>query len=90
MEYQLTTLFLVASLFVPRISILVMWLQGMVPPNPVPWLGDLLLSIFFPRVLILIYIGFTMGFSTPWFWVHLIFALIAYTGGTRTATKHRR
>lgn len=76
---ELTTLFLIASLFVPRIALLVMYLQGLVPPNPTPFVVDLLASAIMPRVLILVLISVTQGFS-GWFWIHFIVTLLVYAG----------
>jgi len=75
--------FLVISLFLPRISLLVMWLQhqfvviGLVP---------LLAAIIVPRVLILILIYQDQGLS-GWFLLHAVVMVAAFAGG---GTRMRR
>ncbi len=85
---ELTTLFLVASLFVPRISLLVLYMQSMVPLNPTPFVVDVILSIFIPRIMVLILIASTVGF-TGWFWVHLVAAVFAYTSSSLSASSSK-
>jgi hypothetical protein len=75
--------FLVISLFLPRISLLVMWLQhqflvvGLIP---------LLAAIIIPRVLILVLIYQDQGLS-GWFLLHGIVMVAALAGG---GTRMRR
>ena len=73
--------FLLLALFLPRITLLVMYLQSQIPMNPTPFVLDVLLSIFLPRVMILILIAVTQGF-TGWFWVHAVVALLVYSGSS--------
>ena len=88
MENQLTTLFLIFSLFIPRISLFVLWMQNMVPANPEPFWADVVLTIFFPRILVLILIALTLGFASGWFWLHLFFAIVAYFGAISRAVNN--
>jgi len=83
--------FLLFSLFFPRIVMVVYLLvyPQMFPVNTVPQWADLLLGIFVPRVLILIYIYQNMGYDNIWFAAHLVVMIFAYLGGTRE-TKRRR
>lgn len=60
------------------------------PSNEVPQWADILLGVFFPRVLILIYIYQNMGYENIWFVAHLVVAVLAYLGGGRTADRRRR
>lgn len=48
----MTTLFLLCSLFFPRISLLYCYLTEQIPSNDTPFILDAILSIFFPRFLI--------------------------------------
>ena len=80
----MSELFLIISLFLPRWSLLVAYITGGIPGNPVPFFADFLLTVFVPRLLILIYIYGTLGIESAWFWVHLIVAAIVYLGGVRT------
>jgi hypothetical protein len=61
----------------------------MFPANSVPQWADLLLGIFVPRVLILIYIYQNMGYDNIWFVVHLVVMVLAYFGGTRETRRRR-
>ena len=84
--------FLLFSLFFPRIVMIVFFLlyPQLYPANTVPQLADLLLGIFVPRVLILIYIYQNMGANNVWFVAHLVVMLIAYFGGGRETIRRRR
>jgi hypothetical protein len=84
--------FLLFSLFFPRIVMLVFFVlyPQLYPANSVPQWADLLLGIFIPRVLILIYIYQNMGANNVWFLAHLIVMLMAYFGGGRETIRRRR
>jgi hypothetical protein len=84
----MTDNFLLLTLFLPRVGLLIWYLQGWIPANTTPFVADLLLSVFFPRILILIWIAFTMGFG-GWFWAHLIFACFAYLGGGSSVSSSK-
>ncbi len=59
---------------------------GWYPANIVPLWADWLLGLILPRVLVLIYIYQNMGYENPWFWTHLVVALVVYFGSSfRTA-----
>ncbi|MBL8006663.1 MAG: hypothetical protein JNJ56_03980 [Ignavibacteria bacterium] len=81
------TIFLVLSLFLPRTILIIYYLIHQIPLNNVPFIGDILLTIFIPRALILIYIAEVLGTDSPWFWIHLVVALIIYFKGSRKAKK---
>lgn len=57
------------------------------PANSVPQIADILLGIFVPRVLILIYIYQNMGYNNIWFVIHLIVMVLAYFGGGTTTRR---
>ncbi|MCW5959444.1 MAG: hypothetical protein KIS76_04730 [Pyrinomonadaceae bacterium] len=80
--------FLLFSLFVPRITMVVALFLGNFPANSVPQIFDILLGIFVPRILILIYIYQNMGYENVWFVAHLVVLIITYFGGSRET--HRR
>ena len=79
--HGLSTLFLVASLFVPRISLFFLWMSNLVPVNPTPFILDAVLSFFLPRIMVLILIASTYGFG-GWFWLHLVVGILEYSGGS--------
>jgi hypothetical protein len=84
--------FLLFSLFFPRIVLVVFFLlyPSLYPANDLPPWADLLLGIFIPRVLILIYIYENMGANNIWFIAHLIVMILAYFGGGRETVRRRR
>lgn len=84
--------FLILSLFFPRLILIVyaLFLPDMFPANTIPQWGDILLGIFVPRVLILLYIYQNLGADNPWFIVHLVVAVLAYFGGGWRTTRRRR
>ena len=84
--------FFLFSLFFPRIVLLVYYfLIGHFPQSTIPFVGDVLMGIFIPRILILIFIYQNLGTNNIWFAAHLIALIFVYFGGTtRTAGWHRR
>lgn len=82
-------IFLVLSLFLPRITLIIYFFAHLIPYNSVPFIGDLLLAVFLPRVLILIYIVDNYGTESPWFWIHLIVAILIYITTSNKATKRK-
>jgi hypothetical protein len=73
----ISTWFLVLGLFLPRVTLVAAYFTHTVPPNNVPFILDMLGTLFLPRVLICIYIAFSMGYNV-WFWLHLGVALVVY------------
>jgi hypothetical protein len=82
----IATWFLVLGLFLPRVTLIAAFLTHTVPPNNVPFLVDVLGTVFLPRVLICIYIAENTGYN-EWFWVHLVVALVVY--GFSSSKGHR-
>ena len=83
--------FLLFSLFFPRIVLLVSYLMNQFPHSTIPLLGELLLGIFVPRILILIFIYQNIGYENVWFYAHLAALILTYfTGGVRTTRWRRR
>jgi hypothetical protein len=84
--------FLIFSLFFPRIVLLVFLFlyPSLYPANAVPQWADILLGIFMPRVLILIYIYQNLGADNIWFVAHLVVMILAYFGGSRETVRRRR
>ncbi|MEJ7846931.1 MAG: hypothetical protein WKF92_02455 [Pyrinomonadaceae bacterium] len=84
--------FLIFSLFFPRLVLLVsLYLfPEIYPANAVPQWADIVLGIFMPRILILLYIYQNMGADNVWFITHLVVMIFAYFGGGRETTRRRR
>lgn len=83
--------FLVLSLFLPRICILVAWLQHSMTAYIPPTVGliPLIVAILIPRLLILFWIYSDQGI-TIWFLLHVIALLFAWGGGgSRVYTRRR-
>jgi hypothetical protein len=86
--HQLPFWFLGFALFLPRVALAVAWLQGvLVPFHLVGWI-PLVFAILLPRVLILYVIYLDQGISL-WFVIHLVGALLVWTGGGHTYRRHR-
>ena len=80
------------SLFLPRICIVVAWLQHSLPATFIPAsvnLIEILVAILIPRILILFWIYQDQGI-TIWFLLHAIALIIAWGGGSRRVITRRR
>lgn len=77
--HEIATWFLVLSLFVPRIALLIAYCSNGIPPNNIPFMGDFFMTVFFPRLLVIIYIVTNMGFNA-WALVHSIVAVAGLLG----------
>ncbi len=84
------TIFLALSLFLPRLTLIIYFVINQIPYNTVPFIGDIVLTVFIPRALILIYIAQNLGTDSPWFWIHLVVAVIFYFGGGKKYRDYRR
>lgn len=82
-------IFLVLSLFIPRITLIIFYFTHSIPFNNVPLIGDFLLAVFLPRVLVLIYIVENYGIESPWFWIHLVMAILVYLFGGKKLSRRR-
>ena len=84
--------FLAISLFFPRLVLLItiLFYPNQYPANSVPQWADIILGVFVPRILILLYIYQNMGANNVWFLVHLIALILTYFGGGRETVRRRR
>ena len=82
--------FLVLSLFLPRICLLVAWLQqhSAVPTQFAGWV-PIILAVVVPRIVILLLIYSDQGVSL-WFLIHLVALLRAWGGGGTRVVRRRR
>jgi hypothetical protein len=78
--HRLPLWFLVFSLFLPRIALVVAWLQGVLIPFHLQGLLPLLVAILLPRALVLYLIYLDQGISL-WFLIHLVVAIAVWSGG---------
>ena len=83
--------FLVLSLFLPRLCILVAWLQHTIPAFIPAAVGliPIIVALLVPRLLILFWIYQDQGLSL-WFLIHLIALLLAWGGGGQRVYRRRR
>jgi len=79
--------FLVFSLFLPRVSLVVAWFQGVLVPFHIWGVLPLIVAIVVPRALILYLIYLDQGVSL-WFLIHLVVAVLVWgTGGSRISRR---
>jgi hypothetical protein len=81
--------FLVFALFLPRIAMVVAWLQGVLVPFHLNGIIPPLFWLLLPRVLVLYLIYVDQGL-TLWFLVHLVAALLVWGGGSHQMRRRRR
>ena len=74
----MSEVFLIFSLFFPRITLFFAWMNHCIPTHNFPWWGSFWMAIFIPRILVLIYIIQNIGTDNAWFWIHLIVTILAY------------
>ncbi len=82
-SHRLPFWFLVFSLFLPRVSLLVAWLQGVLLPFHLAGWIPLVAAVLLPRALVLYLIYIDQGTSL-WFVIHLVVALLVWVGGGHT------
>jgi len=80
-NYPIDVVFLVFSLFFPRIAIIGFFFFDSLPATTLNNLISVLLTAFLPRVFVIIMIAQHMGTQNPWFWIHIVVAIIVYLGG---------
>src|SRR4051812_12331342 len=71
--------FLVFSLFLPRMALLVYWVETAVAPFHLSGWIPLVAAILLPRALILYLIYLDQGFSL-WFLIHMVTAFVVWGG----------
>ncbi len=81
--------FLVLSLFLPRISLLVLYLQGHTGNVFVISFVPVIIALLVPRILILFWIYTAQGLSI-WFLIHAVGLLIAWGGFGGSQLRRRR
>ena len=81
--------FLVMTLFVPRVGLLLLWLQTNLRPFHLHGLVPLVFALLLPRLLVLylIYVDLGIGF---WFILHLVAAVMVWGGSGNYHSRRRR
>jgi len=86
--HSLPLWFLVFALFLPRISLLLMWLDNGLAGFHLHGIVPLVFAVLLPRVLVLFLIYLDQGIGL-WFLIHLVAALMVW-GGSGTYSRRRR
>ena len=89
--HSLPLWFLVFSLFLPRITLVVAWLQHSVPayiPSSVGLL-QIIVALLIPRILILFWIYQDQGISL-WLLIHAVGLVVAWGGSGGSYARRRR
>jgi hypothetical protein len=81
--------FLVFALFLPRVAMVVAWLQGVLVPFHLVGIVPPLFWLLLPRILVLYLIYVDQGL-TLWFIVHFVAALLVWGGGGHQMSRRRR
>jgi hypothetical protein len=83
--------FLIFALFLPRIALLVLWLETPLTYFHLHGIIPLLVAIFLPRLLVMYLIYLDQGISL-WFIIHLVAALMVWggSGGYQSRRWRRR
>jgi hypothetical protein len=81
--------FLVFSLFLPRIALLLLWLEGATVPFHLHGLIPLVVAVLLPRLLVLWMIYLDQGISL-WFVIHLVAMVLAWGGSGGYYSRRRR
>jgi hypothetical protein len=80
--------FLVFSLFLPRVALFLLWLEGALPFH-LHGLVPLAFAILLPRLLVLYLIYLDQGISL-WFVIHLVAAVLTWGGSGGYYSRRRR
>jgi hypothetical protein len=81
--------FLVFSLFLPRVALLILWLDGATAPFHLHGFLPLVVAVLLPRILVLYLIYLDQGISL-WFIIHVVAALMAWGGSGGYYSRRRR
>jgi hypothetical protein len=81
--------FLVFSLFLPRIALALLWVDGAMAPFHLHGLIPLIVAIIVPRALVLYLIYLDQGISL-WFIIHLVAMLLVWGGSGGYHSRRRR
>jgi hypothetical protein len=81
--------FLVFALFLPRIALFLLWLEGATLPFHLHGVLPLVVAVLLPRILVLYMIYLDQGISL-WFIIHLVAALMALGGSGNYFSRRRR
>ena len=81
--------FLVFALFLPRIALGLLWLEGGTAPFHLQGWLPVLVAVLVPRVLVLYLVYLDQGI-TLWFVIHLVAMVLAWGGSGGYFSRRRR
>jgi hypothetical protein len=81
--------FLVFALFLPRVALLVLWLDSATMPFHLHGFLPLVVAVLLPRILVLYMIYLDQGISL-WFIIHLVAAVLTWGGSSGYYSRRRR
>jgi hypothetical protein len=84
----MTTLFLIAGLFFPRITLLICYFGGSMPPNDTPFALDVVSGMVAPRLLIA-YWTYTNHLHPLWTILYVVF-FVGALGGSSSTTRSKQ
>lgn len=88
--HRLPLWFLVLALFLPRIALLLLWVENILARFHVLGIVPLVFAIFLPRLLVLYLIYVDLGVGL-WFVIHLVAAVMVWGGsGNYHSRRWRR
>ena len=79
--------FLVLSLFLPRLSLIAAFCTAGAFPHLFSLGFSIPMALFIPRILIIIAIATVMGVC-PWFWIHLVVAMVVWMAMIASSSKN--
>jgi hypothetical protein len=81
--------FLVFSLFLPRIALALLWVDGAMAPFHLHGILPLIVAVLLPRGLVLYLIYLDQGI-TLWFVIHLVAMVLTFGGSGGYYSRRRR
>ncbi|WP_260706409.1 hypothetical protein [Edaphobacter flagellatus] len=88
-SHRLPFWFLVFALFLPRVSLIVAWLSGVLVPFHLEGWIPVVFAVLLPRLLVLYLIYQDQGISL-WFLIHFGVAILTLVGGGSTYQRRRQ
>ena len=82
---MIETWILILGLFLPRLTLLIAWLNAGIPPNTTPFWGEFFMTLFVPNLLIALYcFSYDMD---GWGYAHLAMFILRCLGSSSTVEK---
>lgn len=85
----MTDWFLLTSLLFPRLTLLLCWLTGAIPPNSTPLFVDIIMGSAFPRFLIAFW-AYEAHVDELWIAAHVVVGIMELSSGNSAVSKKRK